>query len=388
MAKSKPQDKPIAIFTADCHLAPGAWTSRPTLAGDSYRTFHWLVSQAIEMQVPLIIGGDLIDTKRPDPQTISVMRKEFSRMEKANVECLYILGNHDKTDPPWMEAVHAWPRNVNFEHFEIHGLPFYAFDWQSSADLLDAQMAVPTDTQILVTHQGWREFLPEHIAGEGNLADTPAVDLILAGDFHKTLEMELIGRDGQSVVAISPGSTCMQSIDEDTRKVCVVLHAGPRIDGKSPENYSWEYRPIPQRPTCISVPLIDESAVDEFFETLGEFLERCEEEYPEEWIQDPYRYNTQPIVRVVYSEDDRFNTYARAAKICKNRAHLFFKSLPVGKALRSRTDGQRAKTMQQAILERVEDQDVRKLCLQLCEEGLEPAQALEEAERQFYEESN
>lgn len=64
----------------------------------------------------------------------------------------------------------------------------------------------------------------KHASPEGALRDVPHVKLVITGDFHGHKITNLTARDGRKLVVASPGSTCMQSIDEDSSKYFFVLY--------------------------------------------------------------------------------------------------------------------------------------------------------------------
>jgi hypothetical protein len=91
-----------------------------------------------------------------------------------------------------------------------------------SSDLGEIQAAfaeVPPDTDVLVTHQVWQNFMKNIGRPECELADVHHVRSVLSGDVHVTAVETAPNAQGLEAQLISTGSTCMQDISEAADKL-------------------------------------------------------------------------------------------------------------------------------------------------------------------------
>ncbi|MHC4371708.1 MAG: metallophosphoesterase family protein, partial [Planctomycetota bacterium] len=162
--------EPIFVFAADLHLRPRTWTRHPDLQGDAYASLNYIAAYCRDMRLPLVLGGDIFNSRRPDP--LSVTR--FNSVLGANDGCrvYYVQGNHDACgESPW-PGVAGWgyplhnrtvtlrDRKEGNNVIRVHGL-----DWTPREKLQEALAAVPTDDEspfaavdVLVCHQSWSEL--------------------------------------------------------------------------------------------------------------------------------------------------------------------------------------------------------------------------------------
>lgn len=217
------------VFCADLHLADGAWSSRPEIFGDSYYSFEQIVDFCLHAQLPMVVGGDVLDVKRNWARPISVLCGQMDRMAAAKLPVYFIQGQHelDRT-MPWM-CVHPWPQHVNKQSFEIAGVKLYGLDWLPRGEIQEAFAAVPPDTDVLVTHQVWQNFMKNIGRPECSLADVHHVRSVLSGDFHVTAVERAPNAQGDEAQLISTGSTCMQDISESADKL---FYSVSVIDGR------------------------------------------------------------------------------------------------------------------------------------------------------------
>lgn len=208
--------KPIVAFTADWHIARSAW-ARSGIDGDSYHGLAQVVDHCLAAQIPLIAAGDLFDTKDPSPDDVRHVRVQLARMARARLKVYYIQGQHESEKKPWLSAIHPWAAHIHGESVEIAGFKFYGLDWQPSATVADALKAIPPGTDVLACHQVWREFMGDHVQSECSFADVRHASLVLTGDYHKHRVLVVAAGD-RAITVLSPGSTCMQSIDEEPAK--------------------------------------------------------------------------------------------------------------------------------------------------------------------------
>jgi hypothetical protein len=215
--------QPLFVFAADTHLEDGAWSTRPGIFGDSYYSFGQIVNYCIGHRLPLILGGDVLEKKNNSARPIAKLCAELSAMEEEDVAVYYIQGNHEyDRNAPWL-SVHGWPTHLNGHQYVFKGVNVYGLDWLPRGEIQQAMQAVPEDTDILITHQVWDEFMKGLGRIECVLGDAHHVRVILNGDFHPTKEVAGTGAQGQQIRMLSPGSTCMQDCSESPDKYFFVI---------------------------------------------------------------------------------------------------------------------------------------------------------------------
>lgn len=218
--------KPLFVFTADLHLEDGAWSTRPGIYGDAYCSFAQIVDYCIEHRLPLILGGDVLEKKNNSARPIAKLCEGLTRMQEALTPVYYIQGNHEyDRNAPWL-SVHPWPIHLHqrvLPFGDVNGPRVYGLDWLPRGEIQTALAQVPADTEILVTHQVWKDFMGELGRTECVLSDVHHVTIVLNGDFHPTKEVSGTGAQGQRIRMLSPGSICMQDLSESPEKSFFVI---------------------------------------------------------------------------------------------------------------------------------------------------------------------
>jgi len=205
---------PLAIATGDTHLRKNTWSKHPTLSGDAYRAFNEIVDICIREKLPLLLLGDIMDSQRPDSETVAVFCAAMDAMKRAGLSVYFVQGNHDFAMPPW-PCVHPWPEPVHRKYFNLGPFSCYGIDY-TPRDKLQAELdQVPPPTQILCMHQAWSDMLTIG-ATDGEFAQIKHGRYLLTGDYHKH---GMYRKPGCSIeYALSPGSTTMQALNEDQQK--------------------------------------------------------------------------------------------------------------------------------------------------------------------------
>lgn len=216
--------QPLFVFTADLHLDDGAWSTKPGIYGDAYYSFDQIIDYCIAHQLPLILGGDVLERKQNLARPITKLCKGLSRMQHAQLNVYYIQGNHEyDRNAPWL-SIHPWPIHLHDTGVEFHGVRVWGLDWLPRGDIQEAfKTLVPADTDILVTHQVWKDFMGNVGRTECELTDVHHVHTVLAGDFHVTKTVESVNAQGKPIKMLSPGSTAMQDMGEDVQKSFFVI---------------------------------------------------------------------------------------------------------------------------------------------------------------------
>lgn len=208
---------PLFALTADWHVARSAWKHRG-IDGDSYHALLQVVDRCIDLGVPLVAAGDLFDTTDPHPDDVGFVRRQLDRMKAAGLHVYYIQGQHERESTPWLDGIHRWPTHVDDVTFDLGGLALHGLDWRPAGRLAAGLAAIPAGVDAVVCHQVWKNLMGGQAACEGDLRDVPHARLVLTGDFHKHIRLDLERDDGTPLTVLSPGSLCMQSIDEEPVK--------------------------------------------------------------------------------------------------------------------------------------------------------------------------
>ena len=213
----------LFVFCADLHLEDGAWSSRPGIYGDAYYSFAQIIDYCIEHRLPLILGGDVLEKKQNLARPIAKLFAGLSRMQSVGLDVYYIQGNHEyDRNAPWLSA-HPWPVHLHEKAVNFSGVSVYGLDWLPRGDIQVALKAVPENTDILVTHQVWHDFMGSVGRIECALTDVHNTDVVLAGDFHVTKIVEGVNAHGDAIRMLSPGSTAMQDVSEAADKFFAVV---------------------------------------------------------------------------------------------------------------------------------------------------------------------
>lgn len=221
--------KPLLLWTADLHLERHAWVKKPLMRGDAYLAWRQVVELANEHSVPVVLGGDIFESNRPD--VISLQQLFHGLRDCVAGRSYYIRGNHDATrdDAGGWAGLHP---NASHLHKRLTLLPaepesadpdntVYGLDY-TAPSLLPAELAaVPAAARILVCHQSWSEFVPRADAALKDIPDS--ICLVLTGDLHLHKHL-VIERPCGPLVVLSPGSTSVQSTVEDQQKYVWLVH--------------------------------------------------------------------------------------------------------------------------------------------------------------------
>lgn len=213
---------PIAIQTSDWHLAKNAWAKYPTLSGDSYYSLSQITTFAKDYGLPIVAAGDLLDKNSPDSYTVWKITQEISGLAADEIPIYYIQGQHEKVfDKPWL-GLTDYAHHIHRKLIEIAGIRFYGLDYSRPDQLKEFLQVVPENTDVLVMHQVWQNFMGSICKTDASFDILPKIELLLTGDLHKTVQQVFINEKNE-FLAISPGSICMQSIDEPDDKYFFVL---------------------------------------------------------------------------------------------------------------------------------------------------------------------
>lgn len=239
--------KPIAAWSSDTHLTPYTWAKHPTLRTDAFVSFAQIIQFCNAEGLPLFLAGDVFNERRPDSLTVEFARRQMVGMIQYGYEVFFVEGQHDMAAPPWLEvcgAKHLDKKSVRVGQLDIYGLNF-----TNRTDLAEELKKIPRNTDVLMAHQVWEEFMGRIRVVEGSLKDVPTVGAIVTGDYHRHDQFDVVSNvDGRKVNIVSPGSTHMRTIDEDPRKFFYVMY----------DDLSFESKPLVTRRCLVSRVANDE----------------------------------------------------------------------------------------------------------------------------------
>lgn len=301
--------KPLFVFCADLHLEDGAWSTRPGIYGDAYYSFQQIIDYCIEHDMPLVMGGDILEKKQNLARPIAKLCEGLTRMQHRGVPVYYIQGNHEfDRNAPWL-SVHPWPIYMHEASFDINGAKVCGFDWLPRGDIQEAFTRVPQDTDILITHQVWKDFMGNLGRTDCELTDVHHVQTVLAGDFHVTKTVESTNAQGKPIKMLSPGSTCMQDMGESPEKFFFVI-------GRIPTTGEIVFTPLPLKTRrFVGYTVKDQDTLDDLCSgTLAKDVQALLGGLPPEIDK--------PLVRIKF--DKRLpDAYLRLMTAAGESAHLF-----------------------------------------------------------------
>jgi DNA repair exonuclease SbcCD nuclease subunit len=317
--KRAPKKKPAVIVCSDTHLSgESAWSRRPQINGDDLASFRYIVNYAITKGAyQLIIAGDVFDKRRPGSKAVAAIAGEFDKLFQEDVKVYFNQGQHDLSDPPWPtihhhpEHIHEWQFELGYDDcFKIA----YGLDWQGRADFQESLKQIPDDVQVLITHQVYENFMGSMISCEGSFSDIPGhIELLITGDYHKTVDKVYHNRDGNEMRVLSPGSTHMRAIDEPPDKYFFAINSDGSITRHTiPTRKFIEYREAMNDEELQKIIVALEPDIESMI------MDAEEAQFEASMLK--------PLVRVRYSVDIE-NAHSRLKKTVDDKAHLFEKEL-------------------------------------------------------------
>lgn len=207
------------LIFGDGHLAERSWAKKE-IVGDSYYAAMQVGSIAIENDCKSVISaGDLIDQVKNFSGPIAVLGKLIARLKKKEIEFYYVLGQHDMAEPPWPStfpgATHLDKKAIRLGEFWVYGL-----DYRHADELAVELSSIPEKVSILIAHQAWDECKAAMAPAQASAKrDVPGhINMIFTGDYHITLQKKVKRAGADPVWVMSPGSTCLQSVNEPDQK--------------------------------------------------------------------------------------------------------------------------------------------------------------------------
>lgn len=233
--------KPLAVLAGDTHVARGAWSSRPQIAGDSYRALKTIRDLCFDLECSLVLAGDVCDSPYPTALDLQHLMLLNDVNDIPGCRLHHVRGQHDMNevagDPPYLQVVcpdSTW-LNALAEPVPIKGKDgptVFGRDFMHAAALKDFLKNSP-QCDLLVLHQLWREWMGDR-GGQASLDEVGRCNVLLTGDFHQSVST----KSSRGFHILSPGPTQAQNIREVPNYWCYVLY----------EDLSVEAVPLPARP--------------------------------------------------------------------------------------------------------------------------------------------
>ncbi len=307
--------KPLYSVIADAHVSPTdtAWANSG-IRGDARHALSEFVNISTANRVAAAVGlGDLIDRAVNRALAPAVWMQALDQLADADIPFLFVQGNHDMDDPPWL-SMHRNAIHMHKRTYEVGPLRFYGLDYQPADRLQDELAAVPEGTDVLLCHQGWEQFMNRPGSFQGSLQDVRNARLVLTGDLHALKQLTLRTRAGDKVTVHSPGATCKQAVNEPDEHY--VLLFGAR----------HEFMPIRLRSRVVVRfgTLGTAEQLDACLDSMSGELKQAAARAVQEALPDELR---KPLV-VIYHAAALADVRRRAERVLNGRGFLF--CVPVG----------------------------------------------------------
>lgn len=283
-----PNFQPLFVFTADNHIKRRIWKNIPEIEFDTYNSLTQICDFCDEHKLPLLVGGDLFDSRTPTASDVNFVRDKFSRMHK-DVFCLD--GNHDGYNHidssergTWIEAVDAIC--INGKKFDLEGVTVYGQPYALPKKLEEDLSSLDSDIDVLVCHQLLHEIVGSTIISNMQASWVPnSIKTILMGDYHKQTSFSNL--DDQFF--IYPGSTAPMRFSELDEKYFLVI-------GKKGDLITYEMVPLVTR-TLLTYAVADKPQLDSVIKTIKRFVKGEDERHRNNKYYEAVR---KPYVRLTY----------------------------------------------------------------------------------------
>lgn len=208
----------LAIVVGDTHLAERTWANRRTLTGDSFNSFLQATTEAIRRRLPMVLLGDIFDAKNLSSGVLQFFCDQMDKLQEQGIPVYYVQGNHDCVLPPW-PAVHKWPIHINGTVIRLGVLASlqcecYGLDYFPVARYAAELSRIPETAKVLFTHQAWADFGKMGSSDAAMSQMLPRGITVVTGDLHIAMYSRGTAANGDGVLLMSPGATCMQAINE------------------------------------------------------------------------------------------------------------------------------------------------------------------------------
>jgi DNA repair exonuclease SbcCD nuclease subunit len=224
------------------------------------------------MKVDVIANtGDIFDSNRPTSRMFRALVDVHNILVEAGIPMLVISGNHDFTEPNWLEMIDERPDSgvifldrKTWTHAPS-GVRFHGIPWASNAQLA-ADFAQPAQADILLVHVLLSEFGYPDPSNLSLAQLPPGYRAILGGDIH----IPALGRLADGTPFAYCGSIELCKNDEPLDKQAWLWTA----DGSKDKLPNPVAVPLPSRKTYV-LRLNTEEDMSEALQTLRTAPERA-----------------------------------------------------------------------------------------------------------------
>ena len=150
------------IHIGDAHIRAQTWANIPRVSGDAYQACTLVKKHAADHSVDtLLLSGDVFHSTKPSSEDIRVFNYLISDFKQV----LYIEGNHEKCDPPWLESfADKRIRQLSVVPDTSCGIKIFGIPYSRSSDELkvalnEVSTHEPGPLDILVLHCGFKHML-------------------------------------------------------------------------------------------------------------------------------------------------------------------------------------------------------------------------------------
>jgi hypothetical protein len=227
--------KPLFVFCADLQARESAYRSVKELRGDDLYALKQVVDKTLELGVPLILGGDQVDTPTIGDEHVVALRKQLTRIPNGQV--WYVDGNHERGFKRFcLEGGQAAAAsNLEGNILNLNGVRVAGYNWRTRRQwesffeensLLDADVVVLHGfaEQVVAALRLPKDEVPlcdmnlEWFDGKYKLA--------VMGDIH--MGWDWTGSKGTRF--IYPGSMWMHRVNEPESKSFLVVNEDLSVD--------------------------------------------------------------------------------------------------------------------------------------------------------------
>jgi DNA repair exonuclease SbcCD nuclease subunit len=237
--------KPILAFCADLQARESAYKSVKELRGDDLYALRQVVDKCLELDIPLILGGDQVDSPTISDDHTVALRRELARMQQP---VWYVDGNHERGYRclSLEGGSAAVATNLEESPVEVSGLKIRGFNWRSRRTWEDYLQNNQLDEADIVVLHGFAEQVVSSLGLPKD--EKPVCDydldwfdgrykLALMGDIH--MEWDYNGNKGTRF--LYSGSMWMHRVGEPEAKSFVLV-----FEDLSIERVSLKCRPFMQ----------------------------------------------------------------------------------------------------------------------------------------------
>lgn len=218
--------------TADWHLSKRQYGIgyRET---DFYNSALNIINNIIEQNSIILNAGDILDSNTPKSKALDTLFDINNTLKNKQCTLLYIEGNHDRTNPAWMDLL-KYANNNDYgikllkdaEWFETKDANIIAFKEQPKSDLIENLNRINflsnNKKNILMLHISCSDFTnitfgQNSLNIEQDISNLDKFDYIVIGDTHIHARKDFI-KNQKHITALSPGSIEICSSTEDIDK--------------------------------------------------------------------------------------------------------------------------------------------------------------------------